>query len=275
MKKELLIAAIVITVFGLTSFAFIHNQKGVIISDVEQQDSLTSQTDQYVFNFTEDYSELEKPPNDLVYQYFVRGNYKTPIKKEKLNNIRLISDVIPFYPTKWITDYTSVEVLIRDNGKEMKAVSPNDVLSPEQKNLFNSCELADDIEISVKYKAKNAVTNNMDDREMNISLTVIPEVEAEYIGGYDRMMGYLMANSKDKIDTRKSDEFNIAFILFTINEEGGIENVKLTETCGNDEIDKLLLDLINTMPKWKPAENANGTTVKQEFEFTVGMGMGC
>ena len=31
------------------------------------------------------------------------------------------------------------------------------------------------------------------------------------------------------------------------------------------------METINKMPKWKPAENANGLKMKQEFEFSVGI----
>jgi TonB family protein len=63
-------------------------------------------------------------------------------------------------------------------------------------------------------------------------------------------------------------------VEFTVNEDCEIANAQISKTSGDQETDELLLNVINQMPKWKPAENAKGRKVKQEFEFSVG-NVGC
>ena len=213
--------------------------------------------------------------------YEVRGRYQRPVKKEKLNEARFISDFLPGYPTKWITEYISVEILATSNGNTTKAVSANNILSTAQKNILKTAELASDIIIKVHYKNKNAVTSKIESNRMNIKVTVVPEIEAEYIGGYQELKKYLKVNAIDKISEpsmfvrvataiRYQPPFKSAKVIFTVNEEGKIVNAIISNTSGDAKTDKILTDAINKMPKWKPAENEKGIKVKQEFEFSVG-----
>jgi TonB family protein len=71
-----------------------------------------------------------------------------------------------------------------------------------------------------------------------------------------------------------SKEFQQGKVLFTVSEAGEIVNTKISKTSGDAKTDKLMIEAINKMPKWKPAENAKGIKVAQEFEFGVGRG-GC
>lgn len=82
--------------------------------------------------------------------FSVRGRYTRPVTKEKLDNAKLLSDFITGYPTNWITDYTSSVILATCNGKGMKALSPNDVLSIEQKNILSAVDLGTGIIVNVK-----------------------------------------------------------------------------------------------------------------------------
>ena len=211
----------------------------------------------------------------------VRGKYQRPVKKEKLQEARFVSDFVPGYPASWVSQYVSVEILVTSNGNTQKAVNENDLLSTAQKNLLNKAEPSSDIVIKVFYKHKNAVTGKMGINQMHILLTVVPEKEAEYIGGYAELKKYLKVNSINKmaepsifgrLPTVAANQQ--AKVLFTINEQGEIINAKISQTSGSKRTDQLMLDAIHKMPKWKPAENAKGIKVKQEFEFIVGNG-GC
>lgn len=224
-----------------------------------------------------------------VLNYEVRGKYSRPVKKEKLQEAKLLSDFIPGYPSSWITSYTSVEISTICDGKLMKAVSSNDVLSAEQKNILNNVNLADDIVINVKYKYANLVTGGMENNNIHISMTVVPEIEAEYVGGRQQMINYLKENVIHKISESslsgskessgnkqaKTKLFQEGIVVFTVNEEGEIVNAKIFKTSGDSKTDKLLLETINKMPKWKPAKNSKGAKVKQEFELSVRHDGGC
>ena len=205
---------------------------------------------------------------------FTRNN-SSSLKKEKLNVAKLMSDVIPNYPSLWIIKCVSAEILATCEGKATIAISTSDTLSTEQKNILNTVDLGTTIVINIKYKYKNAVTDTIELDRMNFLATVIPETEAEYPGGSQQMTHYFKETVINKISEKTSKQFPQVIVRFTINEEGEIVDAKISKTSSDLKIDKLFLDAINKMPKWKPAENSKGIKVKQEFEFSVGASSGC
>lgn len=213
-------------------------------------------------------------PRELSFD--LKARYTRPIIREKLENAKILSDFITGYPTNWITDYELTEILATCNGRNMKAMSANDVLTTEQKNILNTVDEGTSIIINVMYKAKNSVTGDIVNNIMNVRMMILPEREAEFAGGKQQMKKYLNENVIAKINetVRKQFENTAATVVFTVNEEGDIVNAKLSQPCGDIKTDKLILDAINKMPKWKPAEDSKGVKVKQEFEFNVGNG-GC
>jgi TonB family protein len=216
--------------------------------------------------------DLKRSQRDLRYE--IRGTYERPVTQEKLGNARLISDVIHQYAVNWITDYVSMEISAIHSGKLMKAKSPNDVLSAEQKNILNTADIGTYIFVDVNYKYENAATHNMDNHTMHTWVRVAPEIEAEYTGGLSAMKEYLKENGIDKISEKGFGIFQQALISFTVDPNGNIAGAEISQTSGDAETDKVLLEAIGKMPKWKPAENSKGIKVKQEFEFSVGNG-GC
>ena len=206
--------------------------------------------------------------------YDVRGTYMRPIVKENLNEAKTVSDINPGYPSSWISHYISVEVLATCNGIVMKAVSANDTLNNEQISILKMADIGTDIIVDVKYNPKNSSKDDLDIKVINFSFSVVPEIEAQYPGGYQLLNQYLKETAIDKISEPFAKQLQLATVRFTVNEEGQIIDAKISKTSEDEKIDKLLLEAICKMPKWKPAENSNGTKVKQEFEFSVG-NVGC
>jgi TonB family protein len=204
----------------------------------------------------------------------VYGKHNRPVKKEKLREASRIEEVIPGYPSSWIKEYISVEISTVGNGKVLKALSSGSLLTSEQKNLLRAVDLGTDIVVNVNYKFENAEANRIENRTMHTVLSIIPEREAEYIGGRQRMRRYLNETCVNKIYENYTIQFERAAVRFTINEKGEVSNSVMSQKSGNADIDQLLLDAINNMPQWKPAETSTGEKVKQEFEFSIGMG-GC
>ena len=209
---------------------------------------------------------------DLMFE--VRGKYTRSVNKEKLNEANLLRDFIDGYPVNWISDYVSVEISSTCDGKAMKAVSLNETLTADQKNVLKKVDLGVEISARIKYKYKNSVTDDWYTREMNVSMMIIPEIEAEYEGGYQQMAKYLKENVVNKISETIPKRFQQGTVTFTINEKGEIMNARISMASGDPRADKLLLEAIKKMPKWKPAQNSKGIKVKQEFVFNVGNG-GC
>jgi len=273
MKKRALIITTIIITIGLTAFGIHKRQFEGKECDVKVDETLFAQTDpaENVISF---YMPMVYAPVNQDLFYMVRGRYDRPTTKEKLRMAKSLSDFIPNYPSSWIVDYTSVEIFASLNGEEMMAISENDVLNDKQKNLLTSIDLAEDILINVNYKSQNCATKYVKNRQMIVEMTVVPEKEAEFIGGYNKMITYLIENSKEEISENALREIQPSSILFTINEKGEVDNVELNKTTGDDEIDKFLVELIDKMPNWSPAENSVGSTVKQQFEFNLGLN-GC
>jgi TonB family protein len=193
-----------------------------------------------------------------------------------LEKAKFISDIIPDYPENWIMEYDSVDIEVTSGGKTMKARGKNNTLSQEQKDILNRIDLAAYIAISVHYKYNNVLDSHIEKNKLNITFRVVPEVEAEFVGGEEKLDHYIKEKGIDKIAGKIPKQFSEVIVNFTVNEKGEIINANIFKTSGSEKVDKLLLDAINSMPKWKPAENVNGKKVKQEFEFAVNSGMiGC
>lgn len=208
--------------------------------------------------------------------YGLRPTYKRPIQKEVLEKARSLMDIIPDYPIHWIADYVSVEVLATGHGKNRKALGTNVVLNAEQKNILSTANLDDDVEINVNYRTHNVVTGAPTNSGMHVVFRIVPETEAEFVGGDAALKEYMREKGIDKISEKIPAGFKQVLVRFTVNEQGKTADAYISVSSGSDKIDQLILDSIKNMPKWKPAENAKGEKVKQEFEFIAGQTMdGC
>ena len=203
-------------------------------------------------------------------RFAVRGKYTRGVSKEKLMTPKTMSDIRPGYPSSMIEEYTSTEIAVITRGHITKASGVNETLSVEQQSLLQTADVGSNIEVNVGYVHQNPVTLIPDIRQMHFVITVVPEVEAAYPGGHQELNSYLKKNAIDKIPETFSKEMKMALIHFTVTEEGKISSASVIESSKDPEIDKLLLKAIRKMPTWKPAVNAEGKNVEQEFEFIVG-----
>jgi TonB family protein len=213
------------------------------------------------------------------FTYEIHGKYERPVKNEMFAEAKLVSDFIEGYPVNWIKDYVSVEISSTLDGIPVKATSTTEVLTFEQQNLLKRTGLGTALVISVVYKSKNAATDLIEIQQMKVSMTVVPDVEAEFIGGKELLNKYFKENGINNISEASLKQIQQGVINFTITEKGDVANAKITKTSGDLKTDKLLLKAIYKMPKWKPAEDENGKKVKQKFVFSVtnnmAAGIGC
>lgn len=203
-------------------------------------------------------------------QFDVRGSYVKPIKLDQLHNAITINDIKDNYPSSWITNYEKVEIKTSLNGINLAAQSMSDTLSAKQKQILSLADIGTDIVIAIHHNYSNPVTGVLEPREVHFSFTVVPEVEAEYSGGQEKLSSFLMEAAIKKMPDDIGQNFEQAIISFTVNESGTIDNAYVEKSSGDPSIDKMLLSAINQMPTWQPAENATGVKVKQKFQFTVG-----
>lgn len=206
--------------------------------------------------------------------YEVFGPYKRAVKKTQFNDANLISDVVAGYPVNWISSYISVEIVGTCAGKVIVAASLNEKLTIEQKNILKTIDLASDIVINIKYNYKDPINNTIEKNKIHVEMTIVPETEAEFIGGQKQLIQFLKENSLSKLPIKKSNDFRGAVIRFTVNEDGEIVNPKTVQSWGDLKVDQMLLELMIKMPRWNPALDFNGVKVKQDFKLSVGR-VGC
>ncbi len=209
--------------------------------------------------------------------YDIRGTWGKPIPQEKLANAETMKDINPGYPSSWINqdDYISAEVTTIHDGKEMVAEGNNDVLNEEQKDLIHNADIGSDIRIEVKYHERDFLKKKLEVKTLNFELTVVPTVQAEYVGGREALMGYLKDNTVDMLPASEEGNIKLAMVKFTIDESGKVTQSIISETSKDKDIDAIVLKAIQQMPDWKPAQDASGQAVQQSFEFVIGNSIGC
>ncbi len=238
------------------------------------------------------------------------GRNTPAINKTKLNEARSVYEIMPEFSRYFILPYNehaefdrqvvplypqayyypgenynylfsdiSVEISVISGGKLMTSAGKGEVLSPEQKHILNLADLGTDIRMKIKFKYRNPANRKSsavnDIKEGEYSVTVIPQTEAQYPGGFRQFTEYLTQNVFNRIPgPQASEKISQAVLRFTVDEEGLIVDARIAKTSTDPGIDELLLDATNKMPKWVPAQNSKGVKVKQEFSIPLGGG-GC
>lgn len=200
------------------------------------------------------------------------------ITKSELQQANTLMDLNSHYKSSWIKTYISVEISTIHQGKTIKAVSKNDLLSQEQKELMNRADVGTNISVLVKYIPQNTLKHN-DPKEIHFSVSIDPEIEAKYLGGQAVLRQYLKTKVIDKIPANSFEGYDLAAVKFTISEEGAVINAHIFgaeyKNAPDEKIEQLLLETISNMPCWEPASYANGTKVQQEFVAIVGNTENC
>jgi TonB family protein len=191
--------------------------------------------------------------------------------RRKLDSVQgyYIQPAINNYPN--IVNLVFVEITTVSNGRKQSAHNTSETLNEAQKNILNMADISSNIEITIRYLYKQYGEDNTP-KEGRIAITVLPETEAKYIkGGFDELANYLndyVAGHTSSVKTKEAVQY--ASIVFTVNEHGNLEHIVLRRLSGDKQADQLLLEALHKMPKWKPARNAKGATVKQTIHFTFG-----
>jgi TonB family protein len=189
----------------------------------------------------------------------MQGYYIYPQENNYLNIINI-----------YFTTLTSTH-----NGVVVTATGNSNQLTPLQKQLLAQIEPGDEINITVKFMYKYLVHVGKITTG-TLMVTAIPEHEAEYPnGGLEELTAYFNDYVNSKSPKKAVQEIpNRATIHFTVDEEGKVVNASIIRTSSNAQTDQLLLEAAQKLPRWKPAQNINGVTIKQQFTLSFG-GRGC
>lgn len=206
--------------------------------------------------------------------FWIQATTNNPIAQSHLKYIQQLSDLQEGFPTQCIENCKGVEVVATCSGTIEHAKSTDAVLSAEQKHILRTADIGSKIEVRVKYEYKNPVTENTELHEVNYTATVVPDTQAQYTYSEEQLSEYMQENVLSKIPASHQEKFPPAAIQFTISEGGTITQFAILNTSGDDALDQMLLAALQHMPNWKPARNAQGETVPQQFTFNVGI-QGC
>ncbi|MFK7972432.1 MAG: energy transducer TonB [Bacteroidia bacterium] len=263
MKKSILILSAVLTLFSLTAFGYMSWDKTEAVPK-----AITCSNSMAVAPVVS-LVPYKKAAPDLLYK--IDSRFLATITREDLLHATSIIDILPEQESRKLNQYANVKVTVMSKGLEFSKAGHNEMLTEDQLKLLESTDYSTNFYI--KADCQMAATCGMVARGYDLSyyFTITPEKEAEFADGYDALIGYLKENSEAKTILIEEEKLKPGKVHFIVTKEGTVADVSLQSTCGYDEVDKTLVELISNMPaKWNPATNAEGEKVDQELVFFFG-----
>ena len=199
--------------------------------------------------------------------FYIGGKHDKTVTQSQLNKADHLNDIIPNYPILWIDSYESVNITVAGETFSKSEVSPSPELSDAQKKILADLPINSEVLIHIDYGAKNSITQEMEDHEMNIQFMVAPAISAAFGADEDALKDYLKSNLFPGI---VGEEMVSAEIHFTVNENGETENITLERQTGSLEMANAYVNILEKMPKWNPALRLDGASVSQSFVLVVG-----
>jgi len=186
----------------------------------------------------------------------------------ELDQAQTLSDLNEHYPADYVKEYESVEISTYQADLRQTAVSSDANLSPDQLSLIQSADSGSTIEVKVRYLPDNQLTHN-EIKEMSFEFVMEPQ-SAEYPGGHANLLKFLKENGIGELSSTVFRQHHLTAANFTIDENGLITDVYMTESSGDPQTDAFLIKVIRNMPQWKPARYADGSVVAQPYVLTIG-----
>lgn len=214
----------------------------------------------------------------LALYYDVRNRWQT-MTKENLMKAKSIRDFLRDDDNIRREAFRNITFSVLHNDQDVRdikvsAKGQTEALNSEQLALLASCDYSTNLRITGRDIRTDTQTGAVrSDDSIIVYMTVVPEVEAEFEGGQEALVDYLIVNTLHETARVKQDKLQPCKVSFTITSKATIANVKLTESSGYPSVDKGLMRVISSMPgnKWTPATNAKGEKVDQEFVFFFGL----
>ena len=212
-------------------------------------------------------SNAEKRINLLTDVYPLHSR---SISAEALNKAATLKDLIEFYPANWIAAYNTVLITVIENGEEKTFTSKNEKLTAKQMALLAKAKLGSNIQIIVNFKAKNAITGELSDEQLDIGLTVGPYKNAELTGGkktFIKDLEYFFTTNNIAGNYMIDD---LLRINFTVTKNGTVKKTSIVNSSGDSKLDYILLEMLQKNWTWHPAESENGVKIPCELQFIFG-----
>lgn len=247
MIKTILITFTALITFSLTAFSCIN----INATEKETEEIVTGE-----------------PPS---FVYDIDSRFIANISKEDISNAKTIIDLIPENAGWENFDFKQVTIRVMPDENTNYAKGESKVLNLDQIKLLKTIDYSTNFIVDTYINEESKSGSN----HYPYYITVIPEKEANYIGGKKVAINYLKENSASTITKIDEDKLKAGKVCFIISKTGSIKNVNLESTSGYPTVDNKMLELINNMPGiWIPATNENGENLEQELVFSFGK-MGC
>lgn len=193
---------------------------------------------------------------------------------QRLSDLQATSKKISLqFNPQWIRDYVSVSISTMHDRKRRISVSQSDVFSQEQKENMKHADAGAPITVDVHYMPENTLSHN-DIQHLNFTLIVQPEHDATYIGGSKALDKYIRERIIAAIQPGSLEANDLVAVHFRISESGQVINSQVFESAyqsySDESTEAMILKAIKNMPAWTPATYPDGTTVSQDFVFTIG-----
>ena len=102
----------------------------------------------------------------------------------------------------------------------------------------------------------------------DVQIIDVVEDQPEFPGGMQALMTFLSENIKYPRISRDNGSQGRAFVGFTVNSDGSIQDIEIMKSTGDIYLDMEAIRLVESMPKWKPGRQ-NGKPVRVKFVLPV------
>ena len=192
-----------------------------------------------------------------------------PVRQEQLRKVKVMDDLIAYFPHEWVEQYAGTNVTVDQVGKIQTAVGTNARFSSDQLRVLSAAAVGDRITVSVDYRRKNPVTGQPEKQALSYAFSVVADQEATHALPQEVFVKQFIAPLKSIFPEPKAGSSVVAKVKFVVLENGQISDVLLEQSSGSSASDKYILETVRSMPKWKPAQNKDGRTFRQEFVLVV------
>jgi TonB family protein len=209
--------------------------------------------------------------------YDLGSRFELTVTKEQLRAAKTIYDIVPGDPEQDIVSYSSVSIrtFVDEKQTEVSLAGSDPVLDQAQLEFLWSLPYSSNFSIWANFKEKDAATGTIRSNYASPHITIVPEHEAANSVGKEAMIAHVRKSTAAFAHMVDAKSMRTGKVYFTVAKDGTVSAARLSESSGYPLLDKQVLELVHTLPgTWRPASNAVGEAVEQEFVFSFGA-VGC
>jgi TonB family protein len=189
--------------------------------------------------------EVESMDVTLVISFVGYKTMKFPLKGKTEIEIEMIRDVVEIENTGEMSDEKKKEIELKQKQQQIKEE-----------------ELKKKQEQEMKEKQSQ---DQQQDEELFYIVEDMPSFEG---GGTEAFVKYIQEKVEEKNVAEETGLSGTVEMKFTVNAKGKVTSVSVSESSGEDELDKIATVLIYGSPEWKPGKQ-RGKPVAVEFKIPV------